>query len=164
MIKSQVRAFGRTSTWANREAVVFREHGPVAILLSDLAATNRCVATAGALDSDMSGDGNRITRLMELASTGDKTAADRLLPLVYDELRRAASQLMAAERPDHTLQATALVHEAYIRLVGDRRVPWANRAHFYTAAGLLRPPSSWRRACCSARTVHDRCVDVVDES
>jgi RNA polymerase sigma factor (TIGR02999 family) len=79
-------------------------------------------------------ESTQVTRLMERAGAGDETAADQLLPLVYDELRRAAARLMAAERPDHTLQATALVHEAYIRLVGDRRVPWANRAHFYSAA------------------------------
>ena len=57
-----------------------------------------------------------------------------LLPLVYDQLRAVAQRALAAERPDHTLQATALVHEAYVRLVGEREVPWANRAHFYVAA------------------------------
>lgn len=59
---------------------------------------------------------------------------ERLLPLVYDQLRAAAQICLGGERAGHTLQATALVHEAYLRLVGDRKIPWANRAHFYTAA------------------------------
>ena len=86
------------------------------------------------VEDPANGSKGEITRLMERAGTGDKTAADELLPLVYDELRRDAGGLMAAERVDHTLQPTALVHEAYLRLVGNRRIPWANRAHFYTAA------------------------------
>ncbi len=57
-----------------------------------------------------------------------------LLPLVYDQLRAVAQRALAAERPDHTLQATALVHEAYLKLVGEREIPWASRAHFYVAA------------------------------
>ena len=57
-----------------------------------------------------------------------------LLPLVYDQLRAVARRALAAERPDHTLQATALVHEAYLKLVGEREIPWASRAHFYVAA------------------------------
>src|SRR5262245_11323219 len=66
-----------------------------------------------------------------------QTDADRiaqLLPLVYEQLRAAAQNLITSERPDHTLQATELVHEAYLRLVGPRDLPWRNRAHFYTAA------------------------------
>ncbi len=61
-------------------------------------------------------------------------AVNELLPMVYDQLRREAQRHMAGERSDHTLQATALVNEAYLRLVGDRRIPWKNRAHFYAAA------------------------------
>ncbi len=57
-----------------------------------------------------------------------------LLPLVYDQLRAVAQRALAAERPDHTLEATALVHEAYLKLVGEREIPWASRAHFYVAA------------------------------
>lgn len=67
----------------------------------------------------------------------DLPDADRLgqlLPLVYDELRRAAQQCLNGERAGHTLQATALVHEAYVKLVGPREIPWQNRAHFYAAA------------------------------
>lgn len=64
----------------------------------------------------------------------DQQRLERLLPLVYDQLRAVAQQALAAERPEHTLQATALVHEAYLRLVGDRRTPWSSRAHFFVAA------------------------------
>lgn len=59
---------------------------------------------------------------------------NRLLPLVYDQLRAAAQKQMAAERAGHTLAATALVHEAYLKLVGPREIPWQNRSHFYSAA------------------------------
>lgn len=79
-------------------------------------------------------DPNDVTRLLEAAGGGDPRAAQRLLPLVYDQLRKAAQKEMAGERPDHTLQATALVHEAYLRLVGSHRGAWDNRAHFYVAA------------------------------
>ena len=76
-----------------------------------------------------------MTRLLDAAATGDRQAAADLLPLVYDELRKLAALRMAAESPDQTLQPTALVHEAYIRLVGpgdDTR--WENRGHFFAAA------------------------------
>ena len=79
-------------------------------------------------------DTNHLTRILQRADAGDGAAIDELLPLVYDQLRRDAQHRMAGERPDHTLNATALVHEAYMRLVGDRRLPWQNRAHFYAAA------------------------------
>lgn len=65
---------------------------------------------------------------------GAEQRAERLLPLVYDQLRAAAQNCLRSERGDHTLQATALVHEAYLKLVGPRDVPWQNRAHFYAAA------------------------------
>lgn len=71
---------------------------------------------------------------MNAAADGDTVAAEQLLPLVYAQLRRAAQQRMGSERDDHTLSATALVHEAYLKLVGPRQVPWAGRGHFYTAA------------------------------
>jgi RNA polymerase sigma factor (TIGR02999 family) len=71
---------------------------------------------------------------MVAAANGDKAAADRLLPLVYDQLRQAAQLELAGERAGHTLSATALVHEAYLKLVGPRHVPWAGRSHFYGAA------------------------------
>jgi len=74
------------------------------------------------------------TLLLLAAATGDKAAADRLLPLVYDQLRKAAQLGLASERAGHTLSATALVHEAYLKLIGPREVAWTNRAHFYSAA------------------------------
>lgn len=75
-----------------------------------------------------------VTILMSAAAGGDVNARDLLFPLVYDQLRKAAQLQMATERPDHTLSATALVHEAFVKLAGPRRIPWANRAHFYAAA------------------------------
>ncbi|MFZ4574230.1 MAG: ECF-type sigma factor [Phycisphaerales bacterium] len=75
-----------------------------------------------------------VTRLMTAAAGGDRSAGDRLLPLVYEQLRKAAQLEMAHERSGHTLSATALVHEAYLRLAGPREVPWTDRGHFYAAA------------------------------
>jgi RNA polymerase sigma factor (TIGR02999 family) len=74
------------------------------------------------------------TILMVAAAKGDKAAADRLLPLVYAQLRSAAQLSLAGERAGHTLSATAIVHEAYIKLSGPRQVPWEGRGHFYAAA------------------------------
>jgi RNA polymerase sigma factor (TIGR02999 family) len=73
-----------------------------------------------------------VTRLLEAAAAGDRQAAADLLPLVYDELRKLAAARMAAEAPGHTLQPTALVHEAYLRLVGDQR--FDGQGHFFAAA------------------------------
>lgn len=75
-----------------------------------------------------------VTRILEELSKGDHQAVDRLLPAVYDELRRLAAMKLARERPGHTLQATALVHEAYLRLLGGADTPWKNSAHFFGAA------------------------------
>src|SRR5205085_797294 len=76
-----------------------------------------------------------VTRLLEAAVAGDRRAAADLLPLVYDELRQLAAARMAAESPDHTLQPTALVHEAYLRLVGPAdEHRWDGRGHFFAAA------------------------------
>src|SRR5262249_53320657 len=76
-----------------------------------------------------------VTRLLDAIENGDQQAAEQLLPLVYDELRRLAEQKLAREKPGQTLQATALVHEAYLRLVGsDPGQPWDNRGHFFAAA------------------------------
>lgn len=71
---------------------------------------------------------------MIAAASGDKAAADRLLPLLYEQLRKAAQLQLAGEQRGQTLTATALVHEAYLRLAGEREVPWGGRGHFYTAA------------------------------
>jgi len=67
-------------------------------------------------------------------SLDSSARAEKLLPLVYDQLRAIAQRAMAGERPGHTLQATALVHEAFLKLVGDREIPWTGKAHFYVAA------------------------------
>lgn len=75
-----------------------------------------------------------VTRLLELLQRGDADAADRLVPLVYHELREVAAAYMRSERPDHTLQPTALVHEAYLRLVQQREVHWRGRSHFLGVA------------------------------
>ncbi len=77
-----------------------------------------------------------VTQLLDAAAGGDRQAAADLLPLVYDELRKLAGARMAEEKPGDTLQATALVHEAYLRLVGAADAPrWDHRGHFFAAAG-----------------------------
>jgi RNA polymerase sigma factor (TIGR02999 family) len=78
--------------------------------------------------------GGDVTRVLERAQNGDPKAAAELLPLVYDELRRLAAAKMARERPDQTLQATALVHEGWLRLNGHENQKWNGRAHFFGAA------------------------------
>ncbi len=75
-----------------------------------------------------------VTRILDAIEQGDAGAADELLPLVYEELRRLAAQKLSQEPAGQTLQATALVHEAYIRLVGGEPANWDNRGHFFTAA------------------------------
>ena len=75
-----------------------------------------------------------VTRILNAIERGDARATDELLPLVYEELRLLAAQKLSHESPGQTLQATALVHEAYIRLVGDEGLGWENRGHFFAAA------------------------------
>lgn len=75
-----------------------------------------------------------VTRLLQAASRGEQQAVSDLLPLVYDQLRALAQRRLKSERPDHTLEATALVHEAYLKLVGQEQIDWKGRAHFYVAA------------------------------
>jgi RNA polymerase sigma factor (TIGR02999 family) len=75
-----------------------------------------------------------VTRLLDAAAAGNPKAAAELLPLVYDELRKLAAARMADEKPGHTLQPTALVHEAYLRLVGGGERAWDSRGHFFAAA------------------------------
>jgi len=75
-----------------------------------------------------------VTRILNAIEGGDPKAVDQLLPLVYEELRRLAARRMAREKPGQTLQATALVHEAYIRLVGSEAQNWTGRTQFFTAA------------------------------
>ena len=77
------------------------------------------------------------TELLIAWSGGDKTAREQILPLVYDELRRLAAGYLRRERPSHTLQPTALVHEAYLRLIDQHRVDWSNRAQFIGLAAVM---------------------------
>jgi RNA polymerase sigma factor (TIGR02999 family) len=80
-----------------------------------------------------------VTALLRQWGGGDAKALEQLMPLVYGELRRLAASYLREERPGHTLQPTALVHEAYIRLAGQREVAWQNRAHFFgIAAQMMR--------------------------
>jgi RNA polymerase sigma factor (TIGR02999 family) len=81
-------------------------------------------------------DAGPITDLLLQVGVGDASAMDRLFPLVYDELRRAARRALRRERPDHTLGTTGLVHEAYLKLVDQSRVGWRDRAHFFAVAAL----------------------------
>jgi RNA polymerase sigma factor (TIGR02999 family) len=78
-----------------------------------------------------------VTRILQEWSQGDEDAPARLMPLVYEELRRRAAEYLRRERPDHTLQATALVHEAYLKMVDQSRANWKDRAHFASVAAQL---------------------------
>src|SRR5438132_1497583 len=90
-----------------------------------------------------------ITRVLEAARRGEASAAAELLPLVYDELRKLAAARLAQESPGHTLDATALVHEAYLRIAGDQQ--FDHRGHFFAAAAeamrrILVESARWKRA------------------
>lgn len=89
------------------------------------------------------------TLLLRARSEGEKRALDKLIPLVYDELHRLARRYMAHERPEHTLQTSALVNEAYLRLVDTTQANWQNRAHFFAVcAQMMRPILvDWARSC-----------------
>lgn len=78
-----------------------------------------------------------VTQLLSAWSEGDETALEKLIPVVYDELRRLARHYMSEERPDHTLQTTALVNEAYLRLMDYKRMNWHDRAHFFAVCAQL---------------------------
>src|SRR5918997_1524507 len=78
-----------------------------------------------------------LTQLLSAWSGGDQSALDRLIPLVEAELRRLAHRFISRERPGHTLQTTALVNEAYLRLVGQRNAQWENRAQFFAIAARM---------------------------
>src|SRR4026209_2527395 len=87
----------------------------------------------------MANGADNITELLAGYARGDKEALDKLMPVVYDELRRQAARYLRRERAGHTLQTTALIHEAYVRLVDQRNVQWQNRAHFFgIAAQMMR--------------------------
>jgi RNA polymerase sigma factor (TIGR02999 family) len=85
----------------------------------------------------VSSPGKDVTKLLVDWSNGDEAAFEQLTPLVYDELRRLAGRYLRRERSDHTLQSTELVHEAYLRIVDQRRVRWQNRAHFFAIAAQM---------------------------
>lgn len=78
-----------------------------------------------------------VTELLQAWSGGDESALEKLIPLVYDELRRLAKRYIGRERPGHTLQTTALVNEAYLRLIDAQQVQWQNRAHFFAISAQL---------------------------
>jgi RNA polymerase sigma factor (TIGR02999 family) len=78
-----------------------------------------------------------VTQLLVDWSHGDKAALEELMPLVYDELRRLAASFLRKEHPGHTLQTTALVHEAFLRLVDQQNVEWQSRAHFFAIAAQM---------------------------
>jgi len=92
--------------------------------------------------------GHELTRLLKAWSDGDATAPGKVIPLVYEELHRVARCYMAHEAPDHTLQATALVHEAYVRLVDTAQANFENRAHFFAVCAqvMRRILVDWARA------------------
>ena len=98
-----------------------------ALPLAENTRGTRVAVTAGVGMSD-------VTRILNAMERGDAKATDELLPLVYEELRLLAAQKLSCESPGQTLQATALVHEAYLRLVGDGPQSWENRGHFFAAA------------------------------
>src|SRR5436190_12112078 len=98
------------------------------------ARTCRGRIIAGAMPSPEPPAEPPLTHLLRRATAGEAAAADTALPLVYRELRRIAQARMAGERADHTLQATALVHETWLRLVGMRSADWSDRGAFYHAA------------------------------
>ena len=82
---------------------------------------------------------SNITQMLREWSEGNRDVLDDLMPLVYDELHRQAARFLSRERPDHTLQTTALIHEAYIKLVDQRQVNWESRTHFFAiAANMMR--------------------------
>jgi RNA polymerase sigma factor (TIGR02999 family) len=104
---------------------------------------------------------NEVTRILSAIEHGDAGAAEQLLPLVYDELRRLAAQRLAHEQPGQTLQATALVHEAYLRLLassacpeGEHEKPWDHRKHFFAAAATAMRRILIERARHKQRQVH----------
>jgi len=80
---------------------------------------------------------HEITRLLIDWSNGSQDALEHLFPLVYEELRRLAYRYMSRERPDHTLQTTAVVHEAYLRLIDQKHVQWQNRTHFFSIVAQM---------------------------
>jgi len=97
------------------------------------------IALARAENGRMESSQLDVTALLSELTRGNQAAAEKLIPLIYGELKRLARNYMRRERPDHTLQTTALVHEAYLKLVGQQAANWQNRSHFFgVAASLMR--------------------------
>ena len=111
---------------------------------------------------------SELTHLLDAAAASDRKASAELLPLVYDELRALAAARMAAEAPGQTLHATALVHEAYLRLIGSEDARWESRGHFFAAAAqamrriLVESARSRRRLKRGGRRVRVELLDVAD--
>ena len=116
----------------------------------------------------------QLTKILDAMSQGDPQASAELLPLVYDELRKLAAQKLAHERPGQTLQATRLIHEAYVRLVGNTDdAEWSNRGHFFAAAAEAMRRILIENARCKGRIRHggelkrvdlDSQVDVTEDA
>src|SRR5262249_36537145 len=119
--------------WCSKRRVKVREYsGWNFVQVERAVPTWQLVATKP--ESKLGGMAD-VTRLLDAAAAGDQKAANELLPLVYDELRKLAAARMAEEKPGQTLQATALVHEAYLRLLGPTPAQcWDHRGHFFAAA------------------------------
>ena len=109
---------------------------------------------------------NQVTQLLQLWSGGDERAIDQLIPLVYDELHRMARRYMSAEKPGHTLQATALVNEAYVRLVDGAQASFQNRAHFFAVCAqvMRRILVDWARGRQAQKRGSDQTVLELDEA
>ena len=105
---------------------------------------------------------SEVTRILDAMHQGDAKAAEELLPLVYEELRRLAAAKMAREAAGHTLQPTALVHEAWLRLGGDRQPTWENRGHFFGAAAEAMRRILIERARRRTRLKHGAGAERVD--
>ena len=107
-----------------------------------------------------------VTQILRKASDGDGSAVNRLMPLVYDELRALAESYLQQERPGHTLGATALVHEAYVRLIRQNEVEWQNRAHFFAVAAqaIRRILVDYARARETAKRGGERQRVLLDEA
>jgi RNA polymerase sigma factor (TIGR02999 family) len=106
-----------------------------------------------------------VTELLSAWRAGDQNALEKLIPIVYDDLRRVAARCMRSQNPGHTLQTTALVHEAYLRLTRDQDRTWENRAHFFgVAAQIMRHllVDHARAAACAKRKGDAVVVDLVD--
>jgi len=113
-------------------------------------------------DAHMGESSEAVTQILEAIGAGDKHAAEELLPLVYDELRRLAAARMAQESPGQTLQATALVHEAWLRLTGGKETVWNSRWHFFGAAAEAMRRILLERARKKGRVRHGGKLERVD--